>query len=204
MDLGAILEPLSVAIHAARRAQVAPKSTTLVFGAGAVGLLCAAMAKASGSAHVIIADIDKGRVDFATQNSFAHAGFVVPMKRGQTVEEKLEIAKDTAALTAQLQDTQGQPVGEVDVVFECTGVESCLQAGIYVPLSSLLDFGQQLTMAGYSTRWKNYAHWHGHADPDSSYICSGVARGRLDGRIPIRKHVSRRNRSRFKQERGPA
>ena len=135
LDLGAILEPLGVAIHAARRAQVAPNSTTLVFGAGAVGLLCAAMAKASGSTKVIIADIDKGRVEFATQNKFAHAGFVVPMKRAQTIEEKLQIAKDTAALAAQLEGAQGEPVGEVDLVFECTGVESCLQAAIYVSSS---------------------------------------------------------------------
>ena len=132
LDLGALLEPLGVAIHAARRAQIAPNSSTLVFGAGAVGLLCAAMAKASGSTNVIIADIDKGRVDFATRNGFAHTGFVVPMKRGQTIEEKLQIAKDTTALAAQIHDVQGRSVGEVDLVFECTGVESCLQAAIYV------------------------------------------------------------------------
>jgi len=132
LDLGAILEPLGVAIHATRRAEVSPKSTALVFGAGAVGLLCAAMVKASGSSTVMITDIDKGRVDFALRNSFAHVGFVVPMKRGQTIEEKLDVAKDTAALAAQVKDLQGETIGEVDLVFECTGVESCLQAGIYV------------------------------------------------------------------------
>lgn len=132
MDLGAILEPLSVAIHAARRSQVAPKSTTMVFGAGEMGLLCAAMAKASGSNHVTIASMDKRRVDFATQNKFAHAGFLIPINRGQTIEEKLQIAKVTAALAAQVQGSQGHPVGQVDVVFECTGGELCLQAGIYV------------------------------------------------------------------------
>lgn len=155
MDLGAILEPLSVAIHAARRAQIASNSTTLVFGAGAVGLLCAAMAKASGSDRVIIADIDKGRVDFATQNQFAHHGFVVPMKRGQAIEEKLEIAKHTAALAARVHVAGEQPVGEVDLVFECTGVESCLQAAIYVrlPFPVLVALDTELTTAGYSTGW---------------------------------------------------
>ncbi|KAI9875345.1 MAG: hypothetical protein M1830_008591, partial [Pleopsidium flavum] len=131
LDLGAILEPLGVAIHAARRAQVSPESTTLVFGAGAVGLLCAAMAKASGSSTVMIADIVKGREDFALQNGFAHVGFAVPMERGQTIEEKLEIAKDTAALAGQIKNLRGETIGEVDLVFECTGVESCLQAAIY-------------------------------------------------------------------------
>lgn len=90
------------------------------------------MAKTSGASTVVIADIDKGRVDFATRNNFAHVGFVVPMKHGQTIEEKLGIAKDTAAMAAQKQDSQGKIIGEVDLVFECTGVESCLQAAIYV------------------------------------------------------------------------
>ncbi len=90
------------------------------------------MAKASGSNHVTISGSDQGRVDFAIQNKFAHAGFLVPIKRGHTIDEKLQIAIDTAALAAQVQGSQGHPVGQVDVVFECTGVESYLQAGIYV------------------------------------------------------------------------
>jgi len=132
LDLGAILEPLGIAIHAARRSLVAPKSTTLVFGDSAQGMLCAAMAKAYGSNYVTIAGFDKGRVDFAIQNKFAHAGFLVPIERGHTIDEKLQIAKVTAALAGQVQGSQGHPVGQVDVVFECTGVGSYLQAGIYL------------------------------------------------------------------------
>lgn len=132
LDLGAILEPLSVAIHASRRAQLPSGSTTLVFGAGAVGLLCAAMAKISGSTTVVIADIDAGRVNFAVENGFAHRGFTVPMKRGKTIEESFEIARETAASIGKVEKSGGEPVGEVDAVFECTGVPSCLQAAIYV------------------------------------------------------------------------
>ncbi|KAK8200522.1 chaperonin 10-like protein [Phyllosticta capitalensis] len=130
LELGALLEPLGVAIHATRRAQLAPLSTVLVFGAGAVGLLVAAMAKISG-ATVVIADIDAGRVDFAVQNGFAHAAYTVPMKRGKDIDESLEIAKETAAAIGQVKKFTGEEVGEVDAVFECTGVPSCLQAGIY-------------------------------------------------------------------------
>ncbi|KAK7553389.1 chaperonin 10-like protein [Phyllosticta citricarpa] len=130
LELGALLEPLGVAIHATRRAQLAPLSKVLVFGAGAVGLLVAAMAKISG-ATVVIADIDAGRVDFAVQNGFAHAAYTVPLKRGKDIEESLEIAKETAAAIGQVKKIAGEEVGEVDAVFECTGVPSCLQAGIY-------------------------------------------------------------------------
>lgn len=132
LDLGALLEPLGVAIHATRRAQLPPLSSVLVFGAGAVGLLVAGMVRISGASNVIIADIDEGRVNFAVDNGFAHAGFTVPMKRGQTIEENLEIARETAASIGKVKKTTGEEFGEVDAVFECTGVPSCLQAGIYV------------------------------------------------------------------------
>ncbi|KAK5019062.1 hypothetical protein LTR16_001517 [Cryomyces antarcticus] len=132
LDLGAILEPLGVAIHATRRARLPPKSKTLIFGAGAVGLLTAAMAKISGSSTVVIADIDQGRVDFAVKNGFAHKGYTVPMKRGKTIEENLEIARETAAEVGRISRNGSDGViGEVDAVFECTGVPSCLQAAIY-------------------------------------------------------------------------
>lgn len=131
LDLGALLEPLSVAIHASRRSQLARGSSVLVFGAGAVGLLCAAMSKISGAGTVTIADIQAERVDFAIQNGFAHSGFVVPPKQGQSMDEKLQNAKDLAALAGQTRTARGV-LGEVDTVFECTGVEACTQAAIYV------------------------------------------------------------------------
>lgn len=132
LDLGALLEPLGVAIHASRRAQLPNDSTVLVFGAGAVGLLVAAMARISGATTVVIADIDQGRVDFAVKNKFAHKGYTVPIKRGNSIEEDLETAKETAAEIANVIKVNGKPVGEVDAVFECTGVPSCLQTSIYV------------------------------------------------------------------------
>lgn len=130
-DEGAILEPLGVAIHASRRAQIPPTASVLVFGAGTVGLLCAYIAKMGGASTIVIADINKGRVDFAAQNGFGNRGYVVPMKRGQGIESKLEIAKETASSLTQFQTSMGRTLGEVDVVFECTGVESCVQAAIY-------------------------------------------------------------------------
>ncbi|KAK0701680.1 chaperonin 10-like protein [Lasiosphaeria miniovina] len=77
-DAAALLEPLSVAIHAVNRATPAPGSTALVIGAGTVGLLTAAMARQSGCAAVTIADVDQGRVDYAISRGFATHGYVVP------------------------------------------------------------------------------------------------------------------------------
>jgi len=95
------------------------------------------MLKASGAGLVVIADIDEGRVKFAVDNNFADSAFAVPMKRGQTIEEQLDIAKETAAAIGEVEGKEGT-VGEVDATFECTGVPSCLQAGIYVSCISHL------------------------------------------------------------------
>lgn len=131
LDLGALVEPLSVAMHAHDRAGLPDGRTVLVFGAGAVGLLCAAMGKVHKAKRVIIADIQKERLDFAINNGFADGAVLVPMRRPETVEDKLAFAKEVAKMATGVV-VDGQPVGEVDAVFECTGVESCLQASIYV------------------------------------------------------------------------
>ncbi|ORY65215.1 zinc-dependent alcohol dehydrogenase [Pseudomassariella vexata] len=77
-DAAALLEPLSVAIHAINRACPIPGSTALVMGAGTVGLLTAAMARQSGCTTVTITDVDAGRVDYAIKHGFATHGYVVP------------------------------------------------------------------------------------------------------------------------------
>lgn len=118
-------------MHARDRANLPEGSTVLIFGAGAVGLLCAAMSKVSRAKTVVIADIQEDRTRFAVENGFADAAVVVPMKRPETIEEKLEFAKQVAEMVKGAK-VNGAPVGEVTATFECTGVESCMQASIYV------------------------------------------------------------------------
>ncbi|KAI9755037.1 MAG: hypothetical protein M4579_004440 [Chaenotheca gracillima] len=131
LDLGALLEPLSVALHGSRRAEISSGHVCLVLGAGAVGLLCAAMCIARGASTVIIADIQEERVNFATQNGFAHEGFVMPRKACDSTEEKLNFAREVATLLLNSREVSPKNAREVDVTFECTGVESCLQTAIY-------------------------------------------------------------------------
>jgi len=121
------LEPLSVAIHASRRAQIAPGAPVLIFGAGTIGLLCAAACKIAGASRIKITDIQEERVNFAIANGFAGAGLTVPPRRGETIEERLAIAKDIAESSLRDETFKG-----FDTVFECTGVEACTQAAIYV------------------------------------------------------------------------
>ena len=133
LEEGALLEPTSVAIHAVRRSKISTNDTCLVLGAGAVGLLTAAMLIAHGAKTVVISDIDSRRVSFAVDNSFADRGVVMPRRSGTTIGEKLEIAQDAARLIGQSYHRGTEtPIEEFDTVFECTGVEPCLQLAIYV------------------------------------------------------------------------
>ena len=54
MEEGALLEPLSVGVHACRRAGVTIGHKVLICGAGPIGLVCLITAKAMGAAEVAI------------------------------------------------------------------------------------------------------------------------------------------------------
>ncbi|MCJ1308941.1 hypothetical protein MMC25_002596 [Agyrium rufum] len=143
---GALLEPFSVALHALDRAGLFkadpkdksnPGRSALIFGAGAVGALTAAALRLSvPDMTVVIADIDEKRIAFATSNHFADGGFAVPrpMQRAETIQDKLLIAKEVASIShSVLQSLSPKHTDSpgYDVVFECTGVEACVQASIY-------------------------------------------------------------------------
>lgn len=135
LDLGALVEPLSVAVHARNRASMSPDSTVLVFGAGAIGLLTAAVCKACPtiSSAVVIADVRKDRLDFALTHGFADAVFVAPAPRPDSPDGKLAFAQATAEKIKSI-EVKGRPLGDISALFECTGVETCLQTCIYVGL----------------------------------------------------------------------
>ncbi|KAI1212042.1 GroES-like protein [Annulohypoxylon truncatum] len=131
---GALVEPLSVAMHARDRSGLKQGSTVLVLGAGAMGLLCAAVSKVAGAKTVVIADIIEERVKFAVENGFADVAFTVPIvsPRPETIEDKLSYAQDVAEKLKALRVEGGnEEIGEVSITLECTGVESCMQTAIY-------------------------------------------------------------------------
>jgi L-iditol 2-dehydrogenase len=139
LEAAALLEPLSVAIHATKRASIETGDTAIVFGAGTVGLLVAAMAQLSGATNVLIADIDAGRVGYALKHRFASKAHVVPVpERSDMTQNKVDMAKELAAEVVEKAFEQDDNSGEdinfegADVVFDCTGKEICVQAGLYV------------------------------------------------------------------------
>lgn len=62
---GALLEPLSVGVHACKRASVDIGSKVLVLGAGPIGLVTLLVAKAMGATKVVVTDLVQARLDMA-------------------------------------------------------------------------------------------------------------------------------------------
>lgn len=56
-DEGALLEPLSVGVHACCRAGMGLGSKVLVCGAGPIGLVCMLCAMASGASEILVTGI---------------------------------------------------------------------------------------------------------------------------------------------------
>ncbi len=57
------MEPLSVGVHACRRAQVSLGKTVLVCGAGPIGLVNLLTASAMGASEVVVTDISASRLE---------------------------------------------------------------------------------------------------------------------------------------------
>ncbi|KAL9066728.1 MAG: hypothetical protein Q9157_007054 [Trypethelium eluteriae] len=139
LDSAALLEPLSVAIHAVRRSFIEQGDTVVVYGAGTVGLLVAAMAKLSGATTVLISDVDSGRVEYALHNGFATKGYINTKTSPLTeLSDKLMAAKETAVDVVDIACADQPDAEGADVTFDCTGKEICIQAGLYVSYSPIM------------------------------------------------------------------
>ena len=72
-DAAALIEPLSVCIWAAERAEIKAGSRVLIAGAGPIGVIMAQVASAFGAAEVIITDIAQDRREFALRHGATKA-----------------------------------------------------------------------------------------------------------------------------------
>lgn len=106
----AMLEAVSVALHAVRVSEVKAGDTALVIGAGMIGLLTLQAARAAGCKRIFISDVDFSRLEMARQMGAD------------------EILSSGAELAAQVQElTAGEGV---DVVFEAVGRNETVTAAI--------------------------------------------------------------------------
>ena len=88
------------------------------------------IAAAYGASHVVAVDINDERVQFSTREGFATKGYTLPMgPRPKDSAESLAKARETADTI--IKETAPNAEG-FDLVLECTGVESCIQAAVHV------------------------------------------------------------------------
>jgi len=114
---GAFCEPLSVGVHACRRAGVTIGSKVLITGAGPIGLVSMLAAKAMGADSIIMTDISQPRLDFAKKVGATH----------------VLLAESDPQTTAQrISETLGTMP---DISIECSGAESSIQTTFYATVS---------------------------------------------------------------------
>ncbi|KAG9006635.1 hypothetical protein FRB94_000561 [Tulasnella sp. JGI-2019a] len=130
LEDGAMIEPLAVGIHSVYAlAHTKPNQNVAVFGAGPVGLLCMAVARAVGARRVIAIDIAKTRLDFA--KSYAATDIFSPPEKKEG-EGPVEYSRRSAELMRkELSLAERGPEG-VDVIIEATGAAVCVQTGVFL------------------------------------------------------------------------
>ena len=130
LDEAVLMEPLAVAVHSVRQVGVRPGDRVVVFGAGTVGLLCAAVAREFGAATIFMVDINAAKLEFAWSFLASEGMFLgtwLPSAPGSSEEY-------AAALLAACERTENRSdeIPGFDVAIEATGAEPCIQMGIEV------------------------------------------------------------------------
>jgi L-iditol 2-dehydrogenase len=110
-EQAALLESVSIAVHAVNRHVPKPNDTVLVVGSGMIGLLAVQVLRHTGSTHIVAVDLDPGKLALARRMGATH-----------TVN-----ATDTDVPTAVRQLTGGRGA---DVSFEVVGHSATVVSAI--------------------------------------------------------------------------
>lgn len=124
------MEPLSVGVHSvANIGGLRANQAVVVFGAGPVGLLCMAVAKALGASRVIAVDIVPSRLEFAA--SFAASDVYLPPKplEGET---KMQYSARNAKTMREQLGIEERGLKSIDLVVDASGAEVSIQTGILI------------------------------------------------------------------------
>lgn len=138
LQLAALVEPLAVACHDVRMAELKPNETAVVLGAGPIGLLVALVAKYKGG-KVIVSEVNPTRVEMAKRFGFT------------TVNPT-----NTDLLSFVKEQTKGRLA---DVVFEVAGVQPTVDimteiAGIRGRIVMVAIHGQPKPVNLFKFFWK--------------------------------------------------
>ncbi|RDA95457.1 hypothetical protein CP533_5409 [Ophiocordyceps camponoti-saundersi (nom. inval.)] len=125
----ALLEPLSVVMHALRTSPITIGAPVAIFGAGPIGLLAMAAARASGACPIVITDVDAARLDFA--RAFEPSCRAYQVRRGDSPTETGDRIRDLFERNAKAAPSGHTESEMPQLVLECTGMESSIGAAAY-------------------------------------------------------------------------
>jgi threonine dehydrogenase-like Zn-dependent dehydrogenase len=108
LDVGALVEPLSVAWHAISAAPLTPDSVVMVLGGGPIGLAIVQCLVALETKKIIMSEVSSARQRFAKEFGAHHV-----------IDPK---TYDAVAISRELSGSDGP-----DVVFDCAGVPASLK-----------------------------------------------------------------------------
>lgn len=117
LEEAVLIEPLSVAVHAAKKVNLRHGDTVIIFGSGTIGLLCAAVAKAYGAKRTVAVDIVEEKLHFARKWNGADV-FKPDMKASPESNAARLIKDNELGLGA-------------DVVIEASGAASSIKTGVH-------------------------------------------------------------------------
>jgi L-iditol 2-dehydrogenase len=106
----ALVEPVSIAVHAAGRPTIKLNDSVVVVGAGMIGLLVVQALRAAGCGHIIALDVEPSRLDLARQ-----------------VGANVGLRADAPDVVNQVLEHQD---GGADLVFEAVGTPPAFQLAI--------------------------------------------------------------------------
>jgi len=115
LEEGAMCEPLSVGVHACRRANIGPETNVLIMGAGPIGLVTMLSARAFGAPKIVIVDVDDHRLAVAME--LGADGIVKVSTNMQDVNAEVE----------QIHKTMG---AGIDVSFDCAGFSKTMSTAL--------------------------------------------------------------------------
>lgn len=113
LDHAALIEPISVGVHAITQAGGVEGKKVVVLGAGNIGNLLAQVALSSGARNVLITDISEYKLDKARQCGLVHAINSYKVDLGEAISTLFGPDK-------------------ADVIFECVGAQETISDAINV------------------------------------------------------------------------
>ncbi|EAT83116.1 hypothetical protein SNOG_09851 [Parastagonospora nodorum SN15] len=120
---GALLEPLSVVMHGIKSAGLSLGRGAVICGAGPIGLIALAAARASGAHPLVITDLEPNRLAFAKT--------FVPTAITYQVDPNLDAQSNAKNIRALFEFDSIGEYGAPNTVLECTGVESSVITAAY-------------------------------------------------------------------------